>query len=272
MYSGSTMTPFSGRILGAHQKIDRLARRNLDQIKVHPAFPSSRSIAHFEGNNGPDAIKRKSPAKDEPWHYFQPFDDDDLQLIELIEDHYLKLVDALKSKDKVRSAFEAAWLSHAIVDGLTPAHHYPYEEKLVELSEGQEISKRTSIGKKLFIPGDNLSKKVKNNWKMYGPKGLMSTHASFELGVAFIIAPSRVMNSVITQDKINNFQSQPLGSWFRQNAQDVARLEIYDDYYKTGWTVPLSRRVRNQLIPIIVQTVTLAWYGASLEANKKAKK
>ena len=108
---------------------------------------------------------------------------------------------------------------------------------------------------------------------MYGPKGLMSTHASFELGVAVIIAPSRVMNSVITQDKIDNFQSQPLGSWFRQIAQDVVRLEIYDDYYRTGWTVPLSRRVRNQLIPIIVQTVTLAWYGASLEATaKKGKK
>src|SRR3954467_334624 len=122
MYSGSTMTPLSGRILGAHQKIDSVARRNLERMMPGCKFPRSRQIMHFEGKNGPDAIKRKSPAKDEPWHYYSPFDDDDSQLIELIRDHYNELVKRLKDGNKERTAFEAAWLAHAIVDGLTPAH------------------------------------------------------------------------------------------------------------------------------------------------------
>lgn len=271
MYSGSTFTTFSGRILGAHQKIDRLARRHLEQLLPHTNFPSAKSVMYFEGDNGPDGIKRKSPGKDEPWHFIQPFDTNDTKLISAIEDHYRKLVSALQKDDQVRAAFEAAWLSHAIVDGLTPAHHYPYEEKLVELSNGRSIDNRTSVGKKVIAPGETAMRQIRNNWHIWGPKGLITTHAAFESGVAMLIAPIRIRSSALTQDKIESFTSQSLGQWFRQVAQDVAKLELYDTFYKSGWTIPLARRVRTQLAPILVQAVTMAWYGAALEATKGSK-
>lgn len=267
MYSGSTFTPVSGHVLGAHQKIDRLARRNLENFLARSTFPSIKSILHFEGQNGPDAIKRKSPAKDEPWHYLQPFDENDTQLIELIEDHYRRLVKALKTNDVVRASFEAAWLAHAIVDGLTPAHHYPYEEKLVELRSGRGIEDRTSIGKKLIMPGQSPSGQIKNNWKMWGPKGVFTTHAAFECGVAVLIAPLKLKRSMLSNEKIKAFEAQPLGVWFRTLAQDVARMELYDTFYQTGWTISLAHRVRTQLAPALVQAVTLVWHGAVVEAG-----
>src|ERR1700712_3683222 len=110
MYAGSTLTPFSGYLLGAHQKIDKIARRYLWELSPHVEFPSLKQILHFEGHNGPDAIKRKSPAKDEPWHFFQPFDATDTQLLCLIEHHYDRLVQALRACDMIRASFEAAWL------------------------------------------------------------------------------------------------------------------------------------------------------------------
>jgi hypothetical protein len=261
MYSGSTVTSLSGRLVGAHQKIDRLARRNLERVAPHSRFPSTRDILHFEGRRGPDAIKRKSPAKDEPWHYLQPFNTNDTQLIHLIERHYRSLVASLQKKDKVRASFEAAWLAHAIVDGLTPAHHYPYEEKLVELS-GNDITQRTSVGKKLIMPGQTAKHQVSNNWKMWGPKGLFTTHAAFEMGVAFLIAPLKSRPRRLTADKIAEFEAQPLDQWFRKLAQDIARLELYDTFYESGWTISLARRVRRQLVPLLVQAVSLVWYGA----------
>lgn len=267
MYSGSTLTAFSGRLLGAHQRIDRLAHKHLKSLGQLGHFPSVRAILHFEGRGGPDAIKRKSPAKDEPWHYLQPFDPKDTQLISLIEDHYGGLVAALKAKDEVRASFEAAWLSHAIVDGLTPAHHYPYEEKLVQLAGGRSIRARTSIGKKLIMPGPTATRRVKNNWQMWGPKGLFTTHAAFEMGVAWLLASLRVRRSRPTADKIAAFRAQPLALWFRQLAQDVARLELYDAFYESGWTIDLARRVRRQLAPVLVQAVAVVWYGAALEAG-----
>src|SRR5687768_4414525 len=149
MYSGTTLTPLSGRLMGAHQKLDRLAHASLRSLLKEPnVFPSIRRVLHFEGVNGPDAIKRKSPAKDEPWHYYSPFDDTDNKLIDLLDIHYDQLVKALKGKDEVRAAFEAAWLAHAIVDGLTPAHHYPYEEVLTELRGGAGIETRTTVKEK----------------------------------------------------------------------------------------------------------------------------
>lgn len=271
MYSGTTMTVLSGRLIGAHQKIDRLARQGLERLAPHSRFPSTRSILHFEGRHGPDAIKRKSPAKDEPWHYLKPFDPDDTQLIKLIERHYGQLVSALKDSDEVRASFEAAWLAHAVVDGLTPAHHYPYEEKLVELRSGSGIEDRTTIGKKLILPGQSAGHRVRNNWKMWGPKGLFTTHATFEMGVAYLIAPlkSTGRRMRLTADKIERFQDESLSEWYRNTAQEVARLELYDAFYKTGWTISLARQVRNQLTPMLVQAVELVWYGALKEAETK---
>ena len=205
----------SGRILGAHQKIDRVARRHLKQLAPHVYFPHIRGILHFEGVKGPDAIKRKSPGKDEPQHFLLPYDADDLTLISHIEQHYAKLVLALKAKDTVRAGFEAAWLAHAVVDGLTPAHHYPYEEALLELRSSDQAPHVKNLFKKLVLPGSSASEQLHNNWKFWGAKGLFTTHYLFEWGVAVLIAPSRLKWKAPTADKLNLFDAQSIGQWYR---------------------------------------------------------
>jgi hypothetical protein len=271
MYSGSTLTTFSGRILGAHQKIDRVARRHLQHLAPGTHFPGIRRILHFEGGNGPDAIKRKSPAKDEPLHYFQPFDPKDTNLLEQISDHYKLLVKSLTSGDEIRAGFEAAWLAHAIVDGLTPAHHYPYEEKLTELRGGEGIHSRTSVKAKIVLPGDTKRELLANNWKMWGPGGLMTSHGTFEWGVATAIVPLRFRLALPTEQEIESFKSLDIADWYRGVAQEVANLGLYDTFLKTGWTIKLTRAVRKELAPRIVRSVTLAWYGALYEARRNSK-
>ncbi len=267
MYSGSTLTILSGRIMGVHQKIDRVSRRQLQHLIPKNKFPLIRSILHFEGGNGPDAIKRKSPAKNEPWHFFLPFDNDDTQIIDQIRDHYSSLVKALKDKEDVRASFEAAWLSHAIVDGLTPAHHYPYEEKLVELMSGLSKETRTTVKAKVLMPGKNRKHQIANNWKMWGPKGLFLTHTAFEWGVATIMAPMRLVGKLPSIDELERFDAMPIDIWYRTIAQDIAKLGIYDSFYKTGWTIPLAIRIRRKLAPNLVKAVTLVWYKAVNEAG-----
>jgi hypothetical protein len=268
MYSGSTLTKYSGRILGAHQKIDRIARKHLDLlISDRNLFPQIKDILLFEGKNGPDAIKRKSPAKDEPWHYYSPFDDDDSQLLDLIRDHYNQLILELKANNNERAAFEASWLAHAIVDGLTPAHHYPYEEKLVELRGGLNKESRTTIKEKLIIPGATRREKMKNNWKMWGPKGLFTTHGMFEIGIATLIAPLTFGEAVPTKRDIQQLSELGVIELFKRTAREVAVLDMYDRYYEKGWTPKLAWEVRHKLGPAIVKTVTLAWYGALIDSG-----
>lgn len=274
MYSGTTLTPLSGRVLGAHQKLDRLARGSLRALlkSKDDQFPGSRQILHFEGVNGPDAIKRKSPAKDEPWHYYSPFDEEDTQLLELIEDHYDLLAKALKAGDDVRAAFEAAWLAHAIVDGLTPAHHFPYEETLTELRGGAGIETRTTVKEKIILPGETRREQVKNNWKMWGPRGLLATHGFFEFGVAALIAPFSLKQVPITEEDIDDLYKYGVLELFRRTAKGVSGLDMYERYYQSGWTPKLARQVRNHLAPAIVKMVTLAWYAAAIDAGIVRKK
>ncbi len=267
MYSGTTLTPMSGRILGAHQKFDRVARNQLaGLLPDRTLFPSARKILHFEGRKGPDAIKRKSPAKDEPWHYYSPFDNSDSQLIELIQDHYNQLVKELKKKNQERVAFEAAWLAHALVDGLTPAHHYPYEDELSEIrGEGKET--RTTIREKVIPKGDTKRETFKKSWKVYGPKGLMSTHGLFELGIATLIAPLSMTNAEPSEHDIAIALEIGPVELFRRTAREIAVLDMYERFRKRGWSTKLIVDVRNKLAPSIAKTVTLVWYLALADAK-----
>lgn len=259
----------SGRVMGAHQKIDRLSRGSLKLLlrTRDRRFPGLRMILHFEGVNGPDAIKRKSPAHDEPWHYYSPFDEADTQLVLLISDHYDNLVRALQEKDEVRAGFEAAWLSHAVVDGLTPAHHFPYEEKLAELRGGAGLETRTSFKAKVVMPGDTPGEQVRNNWKMWGPRGLLLSHGFFEFGIAFLIKPVGVRAVAVRPQDIAELQQYGAIELFRRKAREVSALDMYESYQHTGWTPRLAWRVRTKLVPVIVRTVALAWYAASIDAG-----
>jgi hypothetical protein len=269
MYSGTTLTKYSGRVMGAHQKIDRIARRHLKILlkDSDPQFPLIRQILHFEGKNGPDGIKRKSPAKDEPWHYYDPFDDADTQLIGLIQGHFDALRTELKAQNTERAAFESAWLAHALVDGLTPAHHYPYEEKLIELRGGEGIESRTTIKDKLVMPGDTRREVIRNNWRMWGGKGLMTTHGTFELGVASLLAPLKLSEARPSKADLALLAEVGIVEIFRRTACEIAMLDLYTAYYKKGWTPRLAHRIRTQLGPMTIRTVTLAWYAAAKDAG-----
>ncbi|HSX23851.1 MAG TPA: hypothetical protein VLE74_02005 [Candidatus Saccharimonadales bacterium] len=269
MYSGLTIfSKHSGILLGAHQKIDRVSRKQLLQLPGGGSgFPTIREILHFEGVNGPDGIKRKSPGKDEPWHYVNPFDEKDTRLSEMLKEHYVELIKALEAQDSVRAAFEAAWLAHALVDGLTPAHHYPYEEELSKLRGGEGLETRTNYRKKLIIPGETRRAKVRNNWKMWGAGGLYTTHASFEMGVATLILPLTFKDALPSRADIAAAHKLGVAELFRRTAREVAVLDIYHNYLRKGWTPKMAWQIRHQLGPALVSTVTLVWHSALLDAG-----
>ena len=268
MYSGWLLTNRSGAILGVHQRIDKVSRRYLNNLIKKPSlFPDTKHILHFEGKNGPDGIKAKSPGNDEPWHYYDPFDPEDSMLIKLVTDHYNNLVVALKKHNKQKASFEAAWLAHALVDGLTPAHHFPYEQELSILREGQPKETRTTLYTKIVMPGRTKLSMVANNWKMWGPRGLFTNHYVFEWGVGCVMALMRYHLCGPTSYDIKAVHEIGTVEYFKRAAREVAGLGMYEKYMKTGWTSKLARQTRDELVPMLIKTVTLAWYSAMVEAK-----
>jgi hypothetical protein len=266
MYSGTTFTNASGNLLGVHQRINRAAHKGLSSISSMHNFPHIKQINHFEGRNGPDGIKNKSPSQDEPWHYYDPYDPDDTQLLQLIRDHYSRLVEQLKIQNLEKSAFEAAWMSHALVDGLTPAHHYPYEHELQNI-RGSAKETRNTIKSKIVVKGENTRDSIRKNWQIIGPKGLITTHALFEMGVVMILAPHTIRDSVPSEEIISQGRKIGIEEMFMRSARRIAGEFAYDEFYRKGWTPSLARWVRNDLLPEITKIVTLGWYLALKEAG-----
>ena len=269
MYSGTTLkgSRHFDAWFGAHQKIDRVARQHLAELIPEDTdkFPTSRKITRFEGIDGPDGIKRKNPGGEEPWHFYDPSGTDNERILTDVHTHYDGLVAALRNGDDTRSAFEAAWLAHAIVDGLTPAHHYPYEAELAKL-RGTGRETRTSVKEQFLLPGATLPKRLRNNWQMWGDKGLLATHFTFEWGVTIAAMPLRLRKGIVSEVNIAYGGKHGVEALFKQQAEQIAKLNMYEEFYRSGWTPKLVKQVRRELLPAIVNCVTVVWLLAVREA------
>lgn len=274
MYAGTTYGKKSGQIIGVHQRIDKIARLHLKKLlKTDEYFPSVPEIHHFEGNNGPDGIKRKSPSVDEPWHYINPDKPSDTSVLDMILDHQHNLAEALKNNNKERAAFEAAWMAHAIVDGLTPAHHYPLADKIEELF-GMPHQERTTVRKKVLISGDSRRDTLSKNWQYWGRRGIFANHFMFEFAIAGAILREEYGKIDVDPVVLEKVQKDGYAVTFNAIFKQVIDLKTYEEYMAHGWSKALSQIVKIELIPLIVSAVMLGWYAsiaASRISNTKAK-
>lgn len=268
MYSGTTLHNKSGNLMGAHQKFDRVARHFVSELRGDAEFPSIKQILHFEGNNGPDGIKRKSAGIDEPWHFWDPTDPEDQHLLDIIQRHQHGLVDALRAHNDEKAAFEAAWLAHAIVDGLTPAHHYPYEEKLIAL-RGEGIETRNSFKEKVMIKGDTKRQTLSKNWRLWGAKGLIISHGYFEFGVTSTVKPMKFKKYALKEADITHIKKIGFERYLKNTALEIYELNMYERFLRRGWSVKLAREARTKLAPRIVQVIAAAWILALDESEQQ---
>lgn len=250
------------RLLGTHQKLDFAAREVIERyLPAEINFPSAKEILEFEGVKGPDALKRKSPGEDEPMHFILP-DQDDGKLMKMILDHQYNLRRALKNNNRERAAFEAAWMAHAITDGLTPAHHFPYEETIKEMMSDKEFTKIFGTPIKGIMPGEDLLEMLRNNWLHWGAGGYMNKHIGFEMGVAVAAAAltNRQITPKMTAEEVRGAEIQ---HDFYASLEKIHHLRMYERFRKTGWTADLALESKKILLPEIVRAITLGW-AASL--------
>ncbi len=255
-------------VFHAHQKIDRVASRLFNELVGNDvAFPSADLILHFEGKRGPDATRLKSTdGVEQPWHFIDPFDEDDVSLGETVMEHHRQLVLALKTGNRERAAFEAAWLAHALVDGLTPAHHYPYEREL-EMLHGEKRENLKKVRYKFMATGDSKRDTIRRSLRIIGPRGLLTTHTMFEAGAYMIMRPMRLNNALPSNYDIEQLMSVGLRKYFHMQAREVGALGMFDMFCTVGWTPKLARTVRRELVPRMVKVVVLAWYAAALDSG-----
>lgn len=260
MYSGFVSKHKSVTRIGIHQRFDIAAYRMIKRYLPDGLFPTINEILHFEGYNGPDGLKVKSRGQNEPSHMYDPVSDTGDAVIH-IENHYAGLVSALTENDTVRAAFEAAWMAHYVGDGLTPAHHWPLEEKLEEAATlvPREV-KRGNVGKFAAL--------AKKNWEIWGAKGHMTTHFNFELGVAFALLVYPI-KPVLSEAELASARSLGPVEYFKTQARDIADMYLYDEFYEHGWTAAIASKVKNKIAPQAARTIGILWLLALLESHQE---
>ncbi len=265
MYSGFITSRHTSNWLGAHQKFNKIAYRQLVPYIRMANFPPLDKIQHFEGYNGPDGIKVKSIHRhEEPSHFYDPPSESG-PLLEHVENHYQSLVVALREQNTARAAFEAAWLAHTVTDGLTPAHHIPYEEELHEMyRNGKHTFAKPHH--KIIMQGDTKRQALRQNWQMWGGKGLLSMHIHFELGVATAVMAGTFKGNV-NNVKLKMARRYGAVEFFKSEAHEIYRLRLYEQFSKKSWTAELARTVRRQLAPAIIQAIAIEWILAAEEAG-----
>ena len=266
MYAGFITTRRVVKRAGIHQRLDMAAFHMVQEYLPDQAFPTLKQILHFEGYNGPDGLKSKTGLKyktkedHNPSHIYDPITDTG-EVPDHIDHHFHGLVKALKKGDEVRAAFEASWMAHYVGDGLTPAHHFPLEDKIAAAAD--QATKDVDSG-----DVSKFTAHVKKNWAIWGAKGHMSTHFNFELGVAFALLFFRIQPEF---DDLELNRARELGpvQYFKEQARDVADLNLYERFYKVGWTADIAAAVKNQLAPKVARTIGIIWLLALLEADKQ---
>jgi hypothetical protein len=261
----------TGRVIGTHQKIDRVARRHLSLWVPETAFPAIKDILHFEGGRGPDALKLKGLGEDKPRHFIDPKNiGPDDELLWTIAAHQRNLTNSLNSGDTTRAAFEAAWLAHAVTDGLTPAHHDPFDEEVSKLRDGEELPKK--FRQQLIMTGNGSHRQfVRNNWQYWGAKGIMTTHTLFEAGIASAAKPLTFKDAAANAYDITELKKRGFRSIYIDMIHTIDELAMYERFKRDGWTRVLARQTTRSLMPTIIHAVELAWLESYIKTGKELR-
>ena len=86
-------------------------------------------------------------------------------------------------------------------------------------------------------------------------------------GVATAIKTTKFNNSAPSAAWLKKADQKGLDKVFLDAVHEIYRLNMYETFWKQGWTTKLARQTRQTLIPKICAVVMYAWYAAYREAG-----
>ena len=121
------------------------------------------------------------------------------------------------------------------------------------------------------MKGETSRELIKNNWTYWGAKGIMTTHTLFEAGVASASKPLPFYVAEPTAAELEQINKEGFEAYFISAIKVVHSLDMYEQFKKSGWSRTLAQQTTQELMPIIIKSVTLAWYECCQQATEELR-
>jgi len=139
-------------------------------------------------------------------------------------------------------------MAHYLTDSLTPAHHLSHK----------------------FILEEYEGKKYRKRWKIYGHKGILSSHVAFETGISSAIFFTPI--KVSFDDKLHKLiRKDGIKKVVMQESLAISKHNIYEQFLQKGWSAKLAKTIKATVVKRIPQLISAAWLSAYEEAYSTKK-
>jgi hypothetical protein len=149
---------------------------------------------------------------------------------------------------------------------MTPAHHFPLHAKIDALAS-DPCHRPDQSRRRLSRSGAPKIGNIRRCWAIWGAKGLHTTHQNFEIGIATALLLQPIRATLNLSQLAEARRVGPV-EFFKAQALEIAQLNLYERFYKRGWTADLGRLVKRQLAPQTAEVIGIIWLLACLESDQ----
>ncbi len=232
MFSGVMGRKVTVPLFSTHHLLNRLAYTLLPKTLEKPSLEA---IQHYSGHYGPDGDALRWTGKDSA-HAYNP-DTGEGGALKETSKHLKKASIALGKKHLEQAAYHFAYVSHFIVDALTPAHHVGWKKQVIGSHDWEDP-----------------------HWDYR--KFSFNPHVQFELKSALCLPWS--MKRIVDRAYKMSLKPKEIAGLMKEKVSEVHDKSLLSRFIKKE---DISYNLRRKLFPSMVTNITAAW-GSVLDNVK----
>ena len=205
-------------------------------------FIKLKDIYKYDGGYGPDRLWCQGERSTSE-AYFNPENGEGGALKQVAE-HYRRTV--VRATRNLAWGKDFTWMSHFVVDALSPAHHFGKKRKTRKKYRDWEDPYFNYITQmKSFKNKHTFFEGLTNFWQVFSKR-------------------EKVQFEKLEQVNGDNIEIFMLNMIYK-----VREMKLYEEYVEKGWSRSLWRRIKTKLIPQIVYALAVVWWSLFEEVEAK---
>ena len=96
----------------------------------------------------------------------------------------------------------------------------------------------------------------------------MLSHGTFEWGVSSTVRPLKLLSGLPSSGDIKHAKNLGIKKYLTEQALEIYKLNMYERFLSRGWSMKLTREIKEVLGPNIVHAIAILWALAIDESER----